>query len=332
MHDLVKRERKELVDPEKLPPARENPLAVYLAGLKPTGRRSMAAKLKVVAHILGCEDPRAVPWEKLRFQEVVAIRTRLQEMGKAPATVNASLYAVRGVAKAAFRLGKMSAEDYERIRSVEAIRSSRLPSGRVITKKEIAKLLDGCSSNGRVQGARDAAIIGLLYSGLRRAEIVALNREDYNAETGELVVRGKGDKERLLYLNDGSTLALADWLSVRGPEPGPLFVPVNKGGAIQAGQRMNDQAIYMVLQRRGQKAGLDHLSPHDFRRTFVTDLLDAGADIAVVKRLAGHASVQTTERYDRRDEEAKKKAVRLLHLPYRGRDTDRELQSSVRSI
>jgi len=85
---------------------------------------------------------------------------------------------------------------------------------------------------------------------------------------------------------------------------------------------MTPQAIMNRLAKRGAEAKIPGFSPHDMRRTFICDLLDAGADIATVQKLAGHAQVTTTAHYDRRGDRAKRKAVDLLSVPYMRRRLD----------
>jgi site-specific recombinase XerD len=132
-----------------------------------------------------------------------------------------------------------------------------------------------------------------------------------------LKVRGKGNKERLAHLGDASQAALEAWLSVRGFWPGALFVAINKGGRLIYGRGMSGQSILYIAGRRTIQASVAAFSPHDLRRTFIGDLLDAGADLSTVQQLAGHAQIQTTARYDRRGEATKKRAAKLLHVPYR---------------
>lgn len=319
-HRLAPVPQDALVPAEATLPPDRNPALVYLASLAPTGRRALAGRLNQVARLMGHERLETVPWHHLRFKHVAAVRTMLQEQGQAPATVNLALSALRGVARAAFNLELISAEDYQRIRSVPTVRGTRLPAGRQVSPGELGALMDACGRDDGPAGVRDAAIIGLMYAagGLRRAEVVALDREDYRPDTGELRVQGKGSKERLVYVDNGAEDALKDWLAIRGDEPGALFVPINKGGALQW-RRMTDQAVYNILRKRAGEAVVEALSPHDLRRSFISDLLEAGADISVASQLAGHASVQTTARYDRRGEAAKKRATGLLHVPYRRR-------------
>jgi integrase len=142
--------------------------------------------------------------------------------------------------------------------------------------------------------------------------------EPSQPDIGRAVVRGKGHKERTSYLVNGAAAALADWLSIRGDAPRPLFVPANKAGRLD-NRRMTAQAVWNLLEKRATAAGMREFSPHDLRRTFVSDLLNAETDIATVTKMAGHANVQTTARYDRRPEDAKRKAAGLLHVPYRKR-------------
>lgn len=297
-----------------------NPAAVYLASLANGSRRTMQEALDTMAGMLGDGyDALTCPWAALRFQHTAALRSQLAER-YASATANKMFSALRGVLKAAWRLGQLTAEDYARAVDVANVTGETLPAGRALEGGELAALLRACAEDGTAAGARDAAVLALLYScGLRRAEVTALDLGDYNQTTGALTVSGKRNKTRLVYVINGARAALSDWLTIRGDGAGPLFLAVNKSGAIRQGQRLTTQAIYNVVQKRAAEAGVENITCHDFRRTFVGDLLDAGADIATVQKLAGHASVNTTARYDRRPEEAKRRAAELLHIPYKPR-------------
>lgn len=300
----------------------QNPAVVYLAGLGERSRRVQKQSLEVIANMLtGNPDILACNWAKLRYQHTQAIRSKLAEQYK-PNTANRMLCALRGVLGSAFELEQMKAEHYQRAIRVKSVIGETLPAGRELSSGEISALLANCEKDTSPAGARDAALIALLYAcGLRRAEVVSLNLEDYNAEKGTLRVLGKRSKERICYLLNGGSRAMDDWLAIRGNAPGALFWRVLKSGRL-VNQRLTTQAIYNMLVKRGGLAGVKDFSPHDFRRTFVSDLLDAGADIATVAKMAGHASVITTARYDRRPEQAKQKAAQLLHVPYKGRKTN----------
>ncbi|MCK9601735.1 MAG: tyrosine-type recombinase/integrase, partial [Sphaerochaeta sp.] len=299
----------------------QNAALVYVAGLASAGgRRTMAQALDKVARMIsnGQLGIDTFPWYGLGFQHVAAIRAKLAET-LAPATVNKTLSALRGTLRTAWRLGQMTAEQYGAAADVKGVRGETIPAGRELTAGELGALMAVCANDPSAAGARDAALIGLLYAaGLRRAEAVALDLGDYNPETGELRIMGKGHKQRLAWLNNGAAQAMADWLAIRGGDPGPMFWPVNKGGRLIP-QRMTAQAIYNLLAKRADQASVKTFSPHDLRRTFVSDLLDAGADIATVQKMAGHSNVQTTARYDRRPEAAKQRAAQLLHVPYHKR-------------
>jgi site-specific recombinase XerD len=209
----------------------------------------------------------------------------------------------------------MSADDYAKATNLKPITGETVPAGRELSQGEILALINICKDK-TPSGTRDAAIIGMMYSaGLRRAEVVSLTMDSLDIESGSMVLTGKRNKERTAYVTNGALSALKDWLTIRGSQDGPLFVEISKTGKLES-VTMTPGAIYQMLQRRAKQAGVKEFSPHDLRRTFVSDLLDAGADIATVSKMAGHSNVQTTARYDRRPEEAKKKAAQLLHVPY----------------
>jgi Phage integrase family len=119
-----------------------------------------------------------------------------------------------------------------------------------------------------------------------------LNVEHYDPTSGHLTVTGKGRRQRrTALLPAGGRRAMAAWLEVRGlDEDGPLFCPVDKASRVTI-RRLTTQAIYALVDRRARKAGVSHLSPHDGRRTFASDLFDAGVDAVQVQGLMGHASL-----------------------------------------
>jgi len=309
-------------------PLSRHPAAVYLARLGLSSRRVMRGALDAIAGLLtdGRCDAFTLDWAALRYPHTTAVRSRLADGRYAPATANRHLAALRGVLKECWRLGYVTADDFRRAADLEAIRGSRLPRGRALKGGEVRALFDSCAQPDKpVQATiavRDAALLAILYgSGLRRAEVVALDLEHVDREHGTITVRGKGNKERLGYITGGGLAALHDWLAIRGDVDGPLFWPVHRSGRLGLPRRLTAQALRELTRRRGQLAQVSPFSPHDLRRTFIGDLLDAGADLSVVQQLAGHAQVQTTARYDRRGEVAKKKAAHLVHVPYGGQQT-----------
>jgi site-specific recombinase XerD len=304
-------------------PARSCPATLYLAGLHASGRRSMAARLRSVARLVGL-SPEEIRWSGLRSEVISVVRALMLERRYSPATVNATLSALKGVAHAAWQLKQLKTEEYQRIRDVKGVRGSRLPRGRALTDSEVSRLVDACLRDMSPAGARDLAMIALLGScGLRRSEATSLDLSHFDEEAGTLRVRGKGDKERLVYLGREALRAVLDWLGARGTAPGPLLCPVSKAGCVEL-RRLSDHAVYKALRKRALQARVRAFSPHDLRRTCITNMLERGGDLSVVQDIAGHSSLSTTKIYDRRGEAAKRKTSALASLPYRRRIHRRE--------
>ncbi|BAB78287.1 tyrosine-type recombinase/integrase (plasmid) [Anabaena sp. FACHB-709] len=294
-----------------------HPAAVYLSSLSPTSRRTMEKALNVIARLLTSNqcDAMSLDWSKLRYQHTAAIRAIFIEQ-YSPATTNRMLCAMRRVLKESLRLGFMSAQDYQYAIDLKSVRGDSGLPGRLIKPEEITSLLRNCLQDN-VIGIRDAALIGILSScGLRRSEAVALEMNDFNREDNLLTVRqGKGGKSRRVYLPPGVVGILNDWLKIRGKSSGALICPVKRGGHIHI-QHLTDQAVMAICQKRADSTGIKPFSPHDFRRTFVTRLLESGIDVLTVSQLAGHVNLATTQKYDLRGEAAKRKAVECLNFLY----------------
>lgn len=297
-------------------PSDQNPVIVYIESLAPGSRRTIRGALQLVVDTI-TRNPRQFapdqfPWWKLRSHHLMKVRMELSQ-SHAPATVNKALVATRQVFGFCRRFGLMTADECANAGDVKSVKGSRLPAGRALTPEEFQQLLSTIPNKTDL-GARNRALLCLLLqTGMRRAEVVTLSLQDYDRATYMFRVCGKGNKERSVPVSDTLRRELERWLKIRGEQPGPLFYRGHRPGLILRDRPISSEGVYRFVQRMSERAGLLRISPHDFRRTFISTLLDKpGNDLATISKLVGHASVETTTRYDRRGDKAKRRAVNSL--------------------
>lgn len=306
------------------PAAGANAYRAYLDSLhNPNSRREMAACLDRITRLRTGDEASSgehQPWHLLDYAHTSQIKAVLCEQGWSAAYVNKHLAALRRVLEEAWKLGLMSLDAKNRACSFKDLARTRLPAGRHVPADTVAAVFAACDADPSPAGTRDAAVVAVLYStGCRRAEIAALRLGDYDRRERALNVIGKRDKQRIVHLNTQADARLHAWLRVRGGTPGALFCPVSTAGRLRirsgAPAAMSGQAIAQLLSRRLDAAGMPDATPHDFRRTFIGELLDRGVDLATTQAIVGHDSPATTARYDRRPDRRRRDAVDLLPLP-----------------
>jgi site-specific recombinase XerD len=199
--------------------------------------------------------------------------------------------------------------------ALKSIKSSTLPVGRHIPKMEISRLFQSIARTRNPAATRDAAIIALLCCGLRRAEVAGLKASDYEHSTGRLVLIGKRAKQRQVWLVGGAKAALEAWINLRGDlDCESLILQVNKAGAVLP-CGVTPQAVYLVVQRRTEEAGIDARC-HDFRRSLVGEMFSAGVDISVIGKVVGHSNPTVTMRYDTRGDSVQQAAMTAVQIPF----------------
>jgi integrase/recombinase XerD len=299
-----------------------NPVLVYVASLEsPRSRRTIATALKGLAGLLDEQaDAVAVPWHGMSAAHVAALRSRLadrvQEGQLAPASGRLWIAALRGVLRHAQLLDLLDHQQLAKLNAVlKPIRGSRVRSGRALDRREIKRLFAVCGEQREPTRSRNLAVLAIaLIGGLRRAEIVGLDFDDWLRTDRALVVAGKGQRQRRVLLGRQAGDYLDAWIRIRGAHAGPLIHPVRVSGTIEA-RRCSEQSVYDLLDRLSRRAGLDVVRPHDCRRTMVSALLDEGADLFTVMKQSGHRSAAVVAGYDLRPERAQRASVEALFCP-----------------
>lgn len=285
-----------------------HPVARYLLSLAPASRRAQRDALRTFAGFLGLDSIPAIDWSRIDATAVLAFRAWASEH-RAPATVTRYLAAVRRCAREAHADEIMTRRQWESIAAIPSPRGSRLRAGRAVTHNALAALAAvRAGAYQRETVLRAQAALGLLYgAGLRRAEACAVPVEALDA--GELRIVGKGNVERLIPIGMVARKLAAAWLELRGRDPGPLLCHLH-----HRAEQVHPSVVWRWMRLLARRAGVRPFSPHDLRRTYIGDLLDAGADLPTVQGLVGHASPTTTASYDRRPAATARAAVARLDV------------------
>lgn len=187
----------------------------------------------------------------------------------------------------------------------------RLP--KYLSEKEMHKLLNSLPYEDH-EDLRNMVIIKLLYyTGMRIGEVQMLNEENILWDSRQLLVRGKGDKERLIPINQKLMEMLENWAEVRVSLPflksPSFFISLGRN---HRGKRISYGAMRQIVKRILQEAGLGDYSPHKLRHTFATQLLDKGAPLEQISKLLGHSRLDTTLIYAQTEPGKLRSAVELL--------------------
>ncbi len=221
---------------------------------------------------------------------------RLEHNGKTlgQKTQNYHVIALRAFLKYLVR------NDYD-VLAPEKVELSTQPkrSVEVLSRDELQRIFEAIDTKSKA-GRRDMAIMETLYStGLRVSELTALNRKQVDLKRGEFMVRGKGDKPRIVFLSEPAKEAIQNYLALRDDNHEPLFINNLKTDILDSEKRrLSTVSIQKIVRKYALKAGIiKKVTPHTLRHTYATELLSNGADMRSVQEMLGHSSITTTQIY-----------------------------------
>jgi integrase len=278
----------------------EGPVSWFLSSMEsPETYRTVVSGIKTLQGLMGVPNG----WLLADRHDVLWLRDRLREwysVGHA----NKLLGYWRGVLGEYLRAGAISHAHYLRLTKGIKVRGRGPKAGRALVGDEFRTLRQHCRQDPRVASLRDDAILCLMaMCGLRVSEVAALRVKDvafaYPMENSVVRARGKGNKVRYVPMPEAAYWALHFWVDDDADGDDPVFDYDARG-------------IRRVIESRRRAAGVAKFTTHDLRRTYITNLLSLGIDLATVQRLAGHVDPKTTTVYDRRPESEMRAAVQRL--------------------
>ena len=256
---------------------------------------------------------RGRPLEQAEVADVEGYFAELSARGLSAATAARRRASVRQFYRFALEEGWRRDDPSRRVDAPKQPRG--LP--KLLSRGEVERLIATAAALGEAEGARLGCMVEVLYaSGLRVSELTALPLQAVARDPAFLMVRGKGDKERLAPLNGAARAAVKAWLAHR-PSVLPRRDKANPWLFPSSGRsgRMTPRRVAQLLDEAAARAGIDpaRVSPHVLRHAFATHLLEGGADLRVVQTLLGHADIATTQIYTHVTGERLRRTVEAAH-------------------
>jgi site-specific recombinase XerD len=242
-----------------------------------------------------CSEPR------LAFNRIVVVRYRmyLESRSLAANTINQQLAAVRRLAHEAADSGLLSPELAAGISRVKGVKQLGFRSGNWLSAEESSEVLK-CARGNSMRAKRDYAMLALLFGcGFRRSELVGLELDEIQMRRGHWAVVdliGKGGHIRTVPIPQWVKAALDQWVVAARVTEGRIFRAVARAGKVW-GKGISQNVVWYVVKGCCERAGLEHIAPHDLQRTCAKLCHSSGGELEQIQFLLGHASVQTTERY-----------------------------------
>ena len=237
----------------------------------------------------------------LAFNRIVVVRYRryLESRGLAANTINQQLAAVRRLAHEAADSGLLSPELAAGISRVKGVKQLGFRSGNWLSAEQSSQVLGHARGNS-MRAKRDYAMLAMLFGcGFRRSELVGLELDEIQMRQGHWAVVdliGKGGHIRTVPIPAWVKAALDQWIRAARVTEGRIFRAVARTGKVW-GRGISQNVVWYVVKSCCERAGLEHIAPHDLRRTCAKLCHSSGGELEQIQFLLGHASVQTTERY-----------------------------------
>ena len=210
----------------------------------------------------------------------------------------------------------LTVHDYDVV-SPDKIELPRVPTRQIniIRYEDLERLLKAPEGNS-LRALRDRAILEILFStGLRVSELCALDRF-IDIDRGELTIRGKGEKLRVVFLSERARKALKEYLKKRTDAEETMFISLSHAKVPKILGRVGPRTVERVVNKYARVAGITgKVTPHQLRHQFATDLLSNGADLRSVQELLGHSSITTTQIYTH----VTNRELREVHKAFHGK-------------